>query len=90
MVTSEVPELAIRELINLPVDNWKDLLANDFEKPVFEKYPEIHKIKSSLYEMGALYASMSGSGSAVFAIFREPVSPDNIFPGCFSWQSRLR
>ena len=48
---------------------WKDKLVNDFEKPVFERYPEIKLIKEQLYASGAAYASMSGSGSTVYGFF---------------------
>jgi 4-diphosphocytidyl-2-C-methyl-D-erythritol kinase len=54
----------------MPVDNWKNLIVNDFEKSVFPKYPQIGELKQLLYDLGANFASMSGSGSAVFGIFR--------------------
>lgn len=59
----------IKAIIQQPVETWKEFLTNDFELPVFEKYPEIKFIKNYLYEEGALYASMSGSGSSVYGIF---------------------
>jgi 4-diphosphocytidyl-2-C-methyl-D-erythritol kinase len=52
------------------VDEWQGVLVNDFEETVFAKYPELDAIKRSLYECGAVYASMSGSGSALFALFK--------------------
>jgi 4-diphosphocytidyl-2-C-methyl-D-erythritol kinase len=61
-----------------PIEKWKDLLINDFEKSIFKKYPEIEKLKNSLYQSGAVYASLSGSGSAVFGIFK--VKPEISFP----------
>lgn len=66
-----------------PVETWKDVLINDFEKPVFEKHPAIKIIKDKLYNAGALYASMSGSGSTVYGIFSNENTPllDNLFPG---------
>ena len=54
---------------NVPVHEWKKYLYNDFEDSVFPKYPQIAEIKRKFYESGALYAAMSGSGSAVFGIF---------------------
>jgi 4-diphosphocytidyl-2-C-methyl-D-erythritol kinase len=58
-----------RETTQKPIHEWKGQLVNDFEKPVFEKYPSIKSLRDMLYEEGALYAAMSGSGSAVFAVF---------------------
>jgi 4-diphosphocytidyl-2-C-methyl-D-erythritol kinase len=55
----------------MPVEEWDGILVNDFEETVFAKYPELAAIKQSLYESGAVYASMSGSGSALFAVYRK-------------------
>ncbi|MGY0040861.1 4-(cytidine 5'-diphospho)-2-C-methyl-D-erythritol kinase [Pedobacter sp. NJ-S-72] len=68
------PETGLKELIKLPVTEWKNSLKNDFEKPVFSKYPEISQIKDQLYHAGATFALMSGSGSSVFAIFERAVT----------------
>jgi 4-diphosphocytidyl-2-C-methyl-D-erythritol kinase len=59
------------EIVKQPVDTWKNKLINDFERIVFEAHPALKKIKMHLYEQGALYASLSGSGSSVFGIFEE-------------------
>ncbi|MCL1932699.1 MAG: 4-(cytidine 5'-diphospho)-2-C-methyl-D-erythritol kinase [Candidatus Azobacteroides sp.] len=67
------PVLPLKEVIRLPINEWKNHLVNDFEPGVFAQYPEIGEIKRELYAEGALYASMSGSGSAVFGIFDKPV-----------------
>lgn len=61
----------LEEKILEPVHRWKETIYNSFEAPVFEAYPEIASIKSQLYESGALYASMSGSGSSVYGIFEK-------------------
>lgn len=83
LVVPETPQISLLESIQKPVSEWKNLIKNDFEKSVFAKYPEIATIKNKLYEMGALYASMSGSGSSVFGIFeKEPESVPN-FENCF-------
>ena len=63
-----IPPLPLREVLQLPVSQWKELLHNDFETSVFAKYPAMAAIKASLYEKGATYAAMSGSGSALFSI----------------------
>ncbi len=65
-----VPEVSLREALALPVEEWDGVLVNDFEETVFAKYPELAAVKRSLYESGAVYASMSGSGSALFALYR--------------------
>jgi len=71
----------LRTIISRPVDEWKHSLQNDFERPVFSAYPEIAAIKNKLYQTGALYAAMSGSGSSVFGIFNRPWLNKN--PGVF-------
>lgn len=62
-----VPELP--EELNTPIENWKNTFTNDFENVIFSRHPEISKIKEKMYENGALYSSMSGSGSSVFGFF---------------------
>jgi len=82
-VVPEKPATSIVELIQHPLIEWKDTLKNDFEKSVFLKYPEIGTIKDTLYEMGAVYASMSGSGSSVYGVF-DSIPPENLpFKDCF-------
>jgi 4-diphosphocytidyl-2-C-methyl-D-erythritol kinase len=68
-------KFAIKELISGPVSNWRDRLLNDFEIPVFQKYPQLQKMKMQLYEAGALYASMTGSGSTLYGIFKKNQIP---------------
>lgn len=60
---------SLKEIISLPIAQWKDRLANDFEEAVFHEFPAIRQVKEKLYSHGALYAALSGSGSAVFGIF---------------------
>ncbi|UII30082.1 4-(cytidine 5'-diphospho)-2-C-methyl-D-erythritol kinase [Fulvivirga ulvae] len=65
-----MPEKGIREILEkMPVTEWKHYLKNDFETSVFPLYPEIEAVKNTLYSSGAIYASMSGSGSSVYGIF---------------------
>ncbi len=73
-ITPSVPKKSIQEIILQSISTWKDELINDFENPVFEKYPEIKNIKSALYQQGAYYAAMSGSGSTVYGIFEKEIS----------------
>lgn len=83
-LTPAIPAVSIKEAIRQPIHNWKDLVKNDFEPSVFNKFPEIKKIKDELYASGAVYASMSGSGSTVYGIFEkvkkiEPRFPEQYF-----------
>ena len=68
-IRPHLPEVPLREALASPVEQWDGVLVNDFEETVFAKYPELAAIKRSLYDSGAVYASMSGSGSALFAIY---------------------
>lgn len=68
-IRPHLPEVPLREALVRPVEDWDGILVNDFEETVFAKYPELAAIKNSLYDSGAVYASMSGSGSALFAIY---------------------
>ena len=68
-----VPDVPLREILTLPIAQWKELLVNDFETTVFAKYPRLGEIKRSLYDAGAVYAAMSGSGSALFALFGKSI-----------------
>ena len=61
--------MRLKDVLARPVSEWKDLLVNDFEATVFKAHPELAAIKQSLYDSGASYASMSGSGSALFALY---------------------
>jgi len=84
-----IPKVSIKELIKYPLGEWKNQLKNNFETPLFLKYPELNKIKSDLYNMGAEYASMSGSGSAMYGIFNEIPETKNLFNECFVWKSKF-
>ena len=70
-IRPHLPEVPLREALARPAEEWDGILLNDFEETVFAKYPELAAIKRSLYDSGAVYASMSGSGSALFAIYRK-------------------
>lgn len=79
----------IGNIVNLPVSDWPNKLVNDFEKTVFPKYPLIERVKEELYSMGAVYASMSGSGSTVFGIFKSKPVITDAFKGYFTHTSEM-
>lgn len=85
----EKPTVSLSEIINKPIEDWKEIMKNDFEDSIFLNYPEIKNIKDKLYEEGAIYASMSGSGSSVFGIFESQKALKNHFPACSIWQGKL-
>jgi 4-diphosphocytidyl-2-C-methyl-D-erythritol kinase len=70
---------------NLPVEAWKDLLINDFENPVFSHHPEIGRIKNILYDIGAVYTSMTGSGSGVYGLFKDQITVPKELENYFFW-----
>jgi 4-diphosphocytidyl-2-C-methyl-D-erythritol kinase len=70
-ISPKKPAENIKELIKKPIKEWRDLLVNDFEKSLFPKYQILPKIKQKLYEKGAIYASMTGSGSTLYGIFEQ-------------------
>ena len=75
----------LKDIVDQPIAIWSNLLKNDFENEVFNRFPEIKQLKETLYEAGAIYASMRGSGSAVYGIFKEPVSLENKFQLDYYW-----
>jgi 4-diphosphocytidyl-2-C-methyl-D-erythritol kinase len=78
------PETPLDNIINKPIESWQNSLFNDFETNVFKQFPQIGAIKQTLYDLGANYASMSGSGSAVFALFRQlPQNLKQLFPDSY-------
>ncbi len=68
-IVPHMPEIPLKEVLARPVEEWDGLLVNDFEETVFAKFPQLAAIKKSLYDSGAVYAGMSGSGSALFALY---------------------
>mgnify|MGYP000318326654 CR=1 FL=1 len=70
-ITPLKPETSLRELIRTQIENWKGKINNDFEKSIFEKHPKLQSIKEQLYKDGAIYASMSGSGSTIYGFFEK-------------------
>jgi 4-diphosphocytidyl-2-C-methyl-D-erythritol kinase len=77
------PEKDPEHVLRLPINEWKNNLVNDFESSIFNKFPQVKELKQLLYDSGALYASMSGSGSAVFGLFDS--APEVKFPETMRW-----
>ncbi len=88
-IKPQKPQYSINDLINKPIEEWKDYIFNDFEQTIFNKYPLIDEIKSSMYDMGAVYASMSGSGSAVYGIFKNKPEVNIKYDKSFNWIGKL-
>lgn len=81
-----IPEIRLEQSILSPINGWKNKIKNDFEISVFSEFPEIENIKHKLYDEGAIYTSLSGSGSAVFGIFESKPDLTTIFPtNYFIW-----
>jgi 4-diphosphocytidyl-2-C-methyl-D-erythritol kinase len=79
-LTPARPTKSIIEVIRQPLETWKAELKNDFETPAFNKHHEIKTIRDTLYDNGALYAAMSGSGSTVFGLFKKDATTNLSFP----------
>lgn len=89
LVTPQQPDANCRDIVMQPVETWRDTLVNDFEHSVFTLHPEIGRIKERLYDLGAVYAAMSGSGSSVFGLFRNPIKPAEHFKDMFTYETQL-
>lgn len=89
-IEPKAPDIALKDILALSPQEWRGTLRNDFEIPLFEKFPELESIKQQLYEMGAVYASMSGSGSSMYALFEAKTEVRSIFPQHYSfWEGIL-
>ncbi len=84
LVTPAVPSLSLPDVLSRPVVEWKELLVNDFEKSVFKHYPVLSHLKQQLYDKGAVYVSMSGSGSTMYGLF-EILPKELYFPDSRIW-----
>lgn len=86
LITPKKPEKCCRDIVMQPLETWKEELVNDFEKSIFTLHTEMADIKQALYDMGAVYASMSGSGSAFFGIFdHKPKDFGKVFDKHFTY-----
>lgn len=77
-ITPHAPNQCVTDIVTRPIEEWKDLLVNDFEDGIFQLHPTIADIKTTLYRLGATYASMSGSGSSVFGLFKQPLNENRL------------
>lgn len=85
-ITPKKPTMCCRDIVMQPIETWKEKLVNDFEQSISNSHPEIIKIKNKLYDLGAIYASMTGSGSALFGIFDKNISNlDKEFKNCLTY-----
>ncbi len=88
-IISKQRQIKISEIVKQPVNSWKGILKNDFEESIFKKHPAIAEVKTKLYSSGAIYASMSGSGSSVFAFFEKSIRLKDEFIGMEYWEGVL-
>ncbi len=89
-ITPKKPTKCCRDIVRQPIDTWKEELVNDFEAPIFAVHPELAEIKQMFYNLGAVYAAMSGSGSAIFGIFKQkPANIEEQFEGMFCKTMKL-
>jgi len=89
MIGPEKRDCVLKDLLTRPLPEWKGTVTNDFEGPLTTRFPEIGRIRDRLYEAGAIYASMTGSGSAVYGLFPKDTTPEIIFPDAFQWLGTL-
>lgn len=81
---------SLEELVRQPLEDWRNNITNDFEDTVFSKYPNIGILKEQMYTAGAIFASMSGSGSSVYGLFRKVPEIKEMFQGMFCWKGALK
>ena len=90
LIKPQHPAVSLKEIVKQPIETWKETMKNDFETSVFQQFPEIAAIKDKLYDLGAIYAAMSGSGSTVFGIFKERIEHvEEKFGECFCRQREM-
>jgi 4-diphosphocytidyl-2-C-methyl-D-erythritol kinase len=88
-VRPQKASIGLAEILKRPLEEWKNRLTNDFEAPVFSTHTTLAMIKKKLYELGAVYAAMSGSGSSVYGLFEKGNDLKPYFPGMQCWSGEL-
>ncbi|WP_341226004.1 4-(cytidine 5'-diphospho)-2-C-methyl-D-erythritol kinase [uncultured Arcticibacterium sp.] len=88
-ITPILPKSDLLDAIKSPMTGWAGLITNDFEEPLAKKYPKIQEVKEQLYQLGACYASMTGSGSTVYGIFDKTIDTKKHFEGLTTWQGQM-
>ena len=88
-VIPQTPDVNLLEALQRPLSEWRHYIKNNFETGLFLKYPVLPQIKEKLYEKGAIYSSMTGSGSTIYGIFEKETDLQNIFSPYTVWQGEL-
>ena len=89
-IRPQKPQVPLLEALKQPIERWRDTVVNDFEASVFPSHPELPAVKQTLYDMGALYAAMSGSGSTIYGLFNRPVpEAEKVFAKHFVYQKQF-
>lgn len=91
LLAPQTPKYPIMDLLSKSPEEWPGKMVNDFETPIFGMYPVLSNIKDELYRLGAAYASMTGSGSAIYGLFRNKPDFESLkFDNCFVWQGKVK
>jgi len=88
-ISPQKPAISLKEIIKQPIETWKSIIKNDFEGSIFPKYPLLAEIKEELYEEGAIYAAMSGSGSSMFGLFKNEPKILPQWEKHYCWKDKL-
>ncbi len=88
-ITPCKPNKELSLLVKEPIENWKQTITNDFEAFAFRQFPNMEKIKQALYDQGAIYASMTGSGSAFYGVFKNPINKLKGYEHLSQWAGSL-
>lgn len=89
-ISPKKPKILLKEALKQPISTWKEIIKNDFEEKLLLKYPTIADVKASLYQSGAIYASMTGSGSTVYGIFEKDIDMKSNFQNFAVWQGIIK